>query len=320
MNAVTLEVERLTRRFGERTAVHELSMVARQGEIVGLLGPNGAGKTTAIRLLSTVLAPSGGRFTVAGVPHSRPIELRRRIGVLPESAGYPPHLTGIEYLRFHARLFGLGRTGSAEVTERLLADVGLTERGPSRISTYSRGMRQRLGIARALVNEPAVIFLDEPTLGLDPAGQHAVQELVRTVARERGTTVVLSTHVLPDVEELCSTVLILDRGTVRLTGTVSEVMREAGVRQSGWLRVPIELVERARAALAGISGVVLGVGDEPDGLITMSVTGQAYGRADEGMNLALYQVLDAGVPILRFEADGARLGTAFLALTGDAER
>ncbi len=315
-----LEVERLTKRFGEHTAVHELSFAARAGEVVGLLGPNGAGKTTVIRLLSTVLLPNSGTFTVAGVPHSTPLELRRQIGVLPESFGYPTHLTGFEYLRFHARLFGLGRTTSARVTERLLADVGLAERGSSRILTYSRGMRQRLGIARALVNDPAVILLDEPTLGLDPAGQHHVQELVRTIARDRRTTVLLSTHILTDVEELCTTVLILDRGTVRLTGTVSEVMREAGVRQSGRLRVPIDLVERARSALAEISGVSLDVGDEADGMITISVTGQASSHADDGMNLALYQVLDASVPILRFELDGARLGTAFLALTGDAVR
>jgi ABC-2 type transport system ATP-binding protein len=320
MGNVTLEAVRLTKRFGTRIAVHELNLVARQGEIVGLLGPNGAGKTTAIRLLSTVLPPSSGQFTVAGVPHSRPIELRRRIGVLPESGGYPPHLTGIEYLRFHARLFGLGRTAVARTTERLLADVGLAERGTSRILTYSRGMRQRLGIARALVNDPAVLFLDEPTLGLDPAGQRDVHELVRTIARDRRTTVVLSTHILPDVEELCTTVLILDGGMVRLTGTVSEVMGATGVRQSGRLRVPIDLVDRARSALAGISGVSLVDGGQPDGVITISVTGQAHSRADEGMNLALYQVLDAGVPILRFEVDGARLNTAFLALTGEAGR
>lgn len=311
MNA--LEVIGLTKRFGDRVAVHELSFVAGEGEIVGLLGPNGAGKTTAIRLLSTVITPTAGRFTVAGVPQSRPLELRRHIGVLPESFGYPLHLTGFSYLRFHARLFGLGRVTSAQVADRLLADVGLTERASSRISTYSRGMRQRLGIARAVVNDPAVIFLDEPTLGLDPAGQHGVQELVRTIARDRGTTVVLSTHALNEVEELCSSVLILDGGVVRLAGTVSEVVREAGVRQSGRLRVPIELLDRALAALAEIGGVSL---TARDGVITISATG----RADEAISLALRRMLDAGVPIQQFELDGARLGSAFLALTGKGIR
>ncbi|GAA1718513.1 hypothetical protein GCM10009745_79180 [Kribbella yunnanensis] len=224
----SLEVVRLSKRYGARTAVDELSFTARQGDIIGLLGPNGAGKTTTIRLLTTILRPSGGSFSVAGVPGDRQRAIRERIGVLPESAGYPGRQTGREYLRYSARLFGLRRSEAATVSDRLLADVGLSDRAGSRISTYSRGMRQRLGIARALVNDPEVVFLDEPTLGLDPAGQREVLVTVRDIARTRGATVVLSTHTLTEVEQICTSLLILHRGRLLAEGTVSDVVATAG--------------------------------------------------------------------------------------------
>ncbi|HSV66537.1 MAG TPA: ABC transporter ATP-binding protein [Mycobacteriales bacterium] len=313
MTSVTLEARWLTKRFGTRTAVAEVSFTAEPGEVVGLLGPNGAGKTTTIRLLTTMLVPTSGEFSVAGVGSDQPTEIRRRIGVLPESAGYPGHQTGAEYLRYYARLFGLARPDAVRVAERLLAEVGLAERAGSRIATYSRGMRQRLGIARALVNEPAVVFLDEPTLGLDPAGQRQVLSIVRTIARRSNATVVLSTHLLPEVEEVCTSVVILDRGRVLASGTVAEVTRAAATRRTARLRVPVALVDRAREALAGVAGLTLEADDRPD-VLRLSLAG------DAGTNAALRAVLDAGIPVLSFEADGARLTDAFLTMTGGGAR
>ena len=228
MGTFTLEADRLTKRYGTRTAVDTLSFTTAPGDVLGLLGPNGAGKTTTIRLLTTILEPTSGDFSVAGVPASKPTEIRRRIGVLPERTGYPPHQTGEGFLRYHARLYGQSKHAANDTAERILAEVGLTERGGTLIGTYSRGMRQRLGIARALVNDPAVVFLDEPALGLDPAGQVQVGALIRQIAR-RGTTVVVSTHTLHDVEELCTSVLILDRGKILVAGTPADVTRDAGV-------------------------------------------------------------------------------------------
>jgi ABC-type Na+ transport system ATPase subunit NatA/DNA-binding SARP family transcriptional activator len=201
MATVTVEAMRLTKRYGQRTAEDDLSFTARQGEVLGLLGANGAGKTTTIRLLTTMLTPTGGEFSVAGIPSDRQREIRRRVGVLPESAGYPAHQTGLDYLVYHARLFGMTRPDATRIAGRLLAELGLDERAGTRISTYSRGMRQRLGIARALLNEPAVVFLDEPTLGLDPAGQRQVLGIIRDIAQRSGATVLLSTHALTEVEE-----------------------------------------------------------------------------------------------------------------------
>ncbi|MET8354476.1 MULTISPECIES: ABC transporter ATP-binding protein [unclassified Micromonospora] len=323
MASVQLEAVRLTKRFGDRTAVDGLSFTARQGEVVGLLGPNGSGKTTTIRLLTTVLAPTSGEFSVAGVPCTRPGEIRRRIGVLPESSGYPGHQTGEEYLRYHARLFGNARPDAARVAERLLAEVGLAERGSSRISTYSRGMRQRLGIARALVNDPAVVFLDEPTLGLDPAGQRQMLAIVREIAVVRGATVILSTHTLPDVEEICTSVLILHKGKVLVSGTFGEVTRAVPTQQYAQMRVPIELVGRARQALAGVAGLMTEPADERPDILRISLNGSP--GADKsgtgtGMNAALRAVLSADVPVLSFEAERARLSDAFLAMTGEGVR
>jgi ABC-2 type transport system ATP-binding protein len=281
-----------------------------------VLGPNGAGKTTAIRVLTTILEPTSGTFSVAGVPATRPNEIRARIGVLPESSGYPERQTGQEFLRYHARLFGHSRASARALADELLADVRLAERGGSLVRTYSRGMRQRLGIARALVNEPQVLFLDEPTLGLDPAGQRQILATIRRVADERGATVLLSTHLLAEVEEICSRVLILNRGKLVAQGTVSEVARQAGAPRSARLRVPTEEVDRALSALtrtpvvdrAEVAGGQLG-------WLTVTLA-QGNGRPPDDLVLdALRALIDAQVPLLSFELEGARLSDAFLAMT-----
>ena len=306
--SAAIEARGVEKRYGPLVAVEDLSFAAERGEILGVLGPNGAGKTTAIRVLTTILAPTRGRFEVAGVPHTRPAEIRALIGVLPESAGYPERQTGDEYLRYYARLYGRSRPAARAVAAELLDEVGLADRGRSLISTYSRGMRQRLGIARTLVNEPQVVFLDEPTLGLDPAGQRQVLGTVRRIAGERGATVLLSTHLLAEVEETCSRVLILNRGHVVAQGTVSEVARRAAAPRSGRVRVPEERVEAALVALAPVDEVKAA---QANGRGTLTLT---LAQADS-MNAAVRAVVDAGITLLSSELEGARLSDAFLAVT-----
>jgi ABC-2 type transport system ATP-binding protein len=304
-----VEARGVERRYGSLVAVVDLSFEAQAGEILGVLGPNGAGKTTAIRVLTTILEPTRGSFAVAGVPHTRPAEIRRRIGVLPESAGYPEWQTGEEFLRDHARLYGRSRTDARAVAASLLDELGLGERGGSLIATYSRGMRQRLGIARALVNEPQVVFLDEPTLGLDPAGQRQMLATVRRIASERGATVLLSTHLLAEVEETCSRVLILNRGRVAAEGTVAEVARLAAAPRSGRLRVPPERAEAALQALTAVIGVRAAAADSRPGALVVELA------ESDSLNAALRAVVDAGIPLLAAELEGARLSDAFLAMT-----
>ncbi|GAA0947169.1 ABC transporter ATP-binding protein [Kribbella koreensis] len=307
----SLEVVGLSKRFGVRTAVDELTFTAHQGDIIGLLGPNGGGKTTTIRLLTTILRPSAGAFSVTGIPGDQHSAIRQRIGVLPESAGYPVRQTGREYLRYSARLFGLSRAEATRVTDRLLADVGLSDRAGARISTYSRGMRQRLGIARALVNDPAVVFLDEPTLGLDPAGQREVLVTVRDIAQRRGATVVLSTHTLTEVEQVCTSLLILRRGKLLAAGTVSDVIATVGAQRSGRLRVAPGLIPRAQAALARVSGLEFTGDTDHPGELKLDATSSAQ----EPWDNALRALLDARIAVLAFDTDATRLSDAFLSLT-----
>jgi ABC-2 type transport system ATP-binding protein len=321
MTSMTVEALQLTKQYGARSAVEDVSFAASQGEIVGLLGPNGAGKTTTIRLLTTVLAPTSGKFSIAGHPSTSATEIRQCVGVLPESSGYPAHQTGGEYLRFFARLFGLTRSRARSVAAELLAMVGLEHRAGSPISTYSRGMRQRLGIARALVNDPVVVFLDEPTLGLDPAGQAQVLDIIRTIAKGRDATVVLSTHLLHEVEEACSKVVILNHGRVVVSGSVGEVISKALIKQSAQLRVPLDRVERARNVLAGFPNLTVDqLAEQPDVLNLAADTPRSATSAGSGdvMNAALAAITAAGIPILRFELEGARLSDAFLKMTSEA--
>jgi ABC-2 type transport system ATP-binding protein len=310
--SAAVEARGVEKRYGSLVALADLTFEAQAGEILGVLGPNGAGKTTAIRVLTTILKPTRGGFAVAGVPHTRPAEIRRRIGVLPESAGYPEHQTGEEYLRYHARLYGRGRADARVAAAALLDEVGLGDRAGTLISTYSRGMRQRLGIARALVNVPQVVFLDEPTLGLDPAGQCRMLATVRRIAGERGAMVLLSTHLLAEVEETCSRVLILNRGRVAAEGTVAEIARLAAAPRSGRLRVPPDEAEAALHALAAVDGVRAASADgRPGSLVVQLAEG-------DSLNEALRAVVDAGIPLLAAELEGARLSDAFLAMTDAA--
>jgi ABC-2 type transport system ATP-binding protein len=271
-------------------------------------------------MLTTILAPSRGSFAVAGIPHTRPQEIRRRIGVLPESAGYPAGQTGEEYLTYHARLYGQPRARARELARSLLDELGLLERARSPISAYSRGMRQRLGIARALVNDPVAVFLDEPTLGLDPAGQRQVLRSVRTIARERGAAVLLSTHLLNEVEENCSHVLILDRGRVISEGTVAEVVSRAVAPRRVRLQVAPEEAELTAAALGAVPGIErIEPADGQPGWLTVEFAAGAGENGDAcSPNDALRCLIDAGIALRAFELDGTRLSDAFLAITGAA--
>jgi ABC-2 type transport system ATP-binding protein len=314
-----VEANGIAKRYGAQVALEDLTFTVAAGEIVGVLGPNGAGKTTAIRILTTILRPDRGEFAIAGVPSTEPAKIRARVGVLPESVGYPERQRGEEYLRFHARLFGHSSASARAVARALLDEVGLAERGRSLIATYSRGMRQRLGIARALVNEPAVVFLDEPTLGLDPAGQRDILARVRALAEERGAAVLLSTHLLDEVEENCSRVLILHRARVVAEGAVADIVRRAAAPRQARLRVAPEAVEGALATLRA-PGVVREAAPAPGaaGWITVQLASDVASRDGAPLNAVLARLVDANVPLLACELEGARLSDAFLAVTDGA--
>ncbi len=314
-----LVAEGLCHSYGPRRALRELSFSLEAGRILGFLGPNGAGKTTSIRILTTMLEPSAGRFSVSGIGFEQPEEIRRRIGVLPENIGLPKQMTGIEYLTFFGQLYS--RTAAEAMSHglALLEEVGLDKRKRSLIGTYSHGMRQRLGIARALVNDPVVVFLDEPTLGLDPRGQQELLSLVRRIAQERSAGVVLCSHLLWEIEKVCDDVVILSEGEVVASGSVAEVIR--GTPRTGSqgrvmrIRVAAESMAEAQRVLGALPGVTkVAATAETAGWLRLEV-GESAAEDHRASNRILEALIRADVPIVSLEPEGGRLQDVFLQLT-----
>lgn len=321
-----LVAENLRKSYGPRHALQGLTFSLKAGRVLGFLGPNGAGKTTSIRILTTMMEPESGHFIVDGISSDHPEEIRRRIGVLPENLGFPRQMTGIEYLTYFGQLYGRSRIAAQEYGLALLEDVGLHQRGKSLIGSYSHGMRQRIGIARALLNDPVVVFLDEPTLGLDPRGQKELLELIQKIARERGTGVVLCSHMLSEIESICDDVVILNLGQVVAKGTVAEVVGRVQhnviLRNAMRIQVPASFVANAKQELAEIANIktVTPIG-EMEGWLRLELVEPVNGdasKAYQSNNTILSALIRAKIPILSFEVEGGRLHDVFLHLTEEA--
>lgn len=206
------------------TAVNNLNLHVEKGDMFGFLGPNGAGKTTTIRMLTGLLTPTSGSVYVDGMNVAeRPVEVKRVIGVVPESHGYYYWMNPMEYLIYFAALFGVPKDEANKRANDLLDKVGLSEKKKVPIGQFSRGMKQRLGIAKSLVNNPKVIFLDEPTLGLDPIGQKEVQNLILDINKAQDITVFITSHLLKDIEALCNKVCIVQKGKMIEQGSIEDL-------------------------------------------------------------------------------------------------
>ena len=218
----------LAKRYGNLVALAGLSMTIPRGSVFGFLGPNGAGKTTSVKLLLGLAAPSGGTGEVLGRPIGDRAS-RRRVGYLPELFRYQPWLSAREVLALHCRLADIDRAAWDREIEDALAVVGLKERATSRVSTFSKGMQQRLGLGVALLGDPELVLLDEPTSALDPVGRHDVREIIRAL-RDRGVTVFLNSHLLSEVEQVCDRVAIVDHGKIVADGTLEQLLGADTVR------------------------------------------------------------------------------------------
>lgn len=302
----------LTVAYGDHVAARGISFEVGRGEIFGLLGPNGAGKTSVIRALTTIVPPTSGSAMIAGAPLSDAAAVRAAIGVLPESNGYPSAQTGPSYLRFFGELFGLTRNEADLRAERLLSQLGL-DGVTAPIGTYSRGMRQRLGLCRSLINEPAVLFLDEPTLGLDPAGKEEIVSRLADIAVTDGVAVILCTHLLDEVERVCDRVAILDHAEMVMTGTVDEVIAAASLGSTARVRV-VDTADLARAEqLLRADDAVADVGfdNARPGDIDIRFVADATSPA----TAVLRALTEAGIEIQAFDRNRGSLNDAFLALT-----
>lgn len=223
-----IDVQDVTKSYGRVRALDGLSLTVDDDTTFGLLGTNGAGKTTLLKLLVGLDTPDSGTITVAGESPTDGTRVRERVGYLPEHAGFPGSLTGREVLHFHARMRGVPSDERAHRVERVLHTVGLAEASDRAISGYSNGMNRRLGVGTMLVGEPAVLLLDEPTAGLDPAGIAAFHAIIERITAETDVTVVISGHALAEIDRLCDQVAIIDEGRLRRQGSVASLKQLAG--------------------------------------------------------------------------------------------
>ncbi len=228
MSAI-ISIKNLSKSYGGKKAVDGLNLEIQRGEFYGFLGPNGAGKTTTIRMITGILRGDQGEIIVDSEFVSDKKHLAKLLGVVPESRGFYEWMTASEYLYFFANLYDVPKENQERLITSLLSEVDLLKRRNSTIGTYSRGMKQRLGLARALINDPKILILDEPTLGLDPQGQVMMQRLLKKLS-SAGVTIFLSSHLLDEVSRLCSRIGILHQGRLIAEGTVDELKQKTNMK------------------------------------------------------------------------------------------
>jgi len=292
MNEVVIEASRLKKRYGEFAAVDGIDLSVRRGEIFGLLGPNGAGKTTTILMLMGLTEVTAGRLKVHGFdPVREPLEVKRHVGYLPDSVGFYDYITAEQNLRYTARLAGIPRDEIGERIEEALSQVGLDAVAKQKTGAYSRGMRQRLGLAEVLMKKAEIAILDEPTSGLDPQATFEFLELIRGL-KAQGLTVLLSSHLLDRVQAVCDRVALFHKGKIALQGTVLEL--SAAVLGAGFNRaIKIRNADPARL-LNGIPGLTRVI-DDGDGDYRVV--------ADRDVRAAVARSLIAGgATLLKFDA------------------
>jgi len=237
VNNILVQVERLTRCYGDARVVDEVSFSLSRGQILGFLGPNGAGKSTTLRMLTGVLAPDAGRIVIGGVDLlDQPAQAKRALGYLPEQPPLYRELTVDEQLHYSARLHGLGRTASDHAVAHIKQRCGLTEVSRHLIGHLSKGYRQRVGIAQAVLHDPAVMVLDEPTVGLDPIQSREIRKLIHELGQERG--VILSSHLLAEVQVLCTHVQIMRAGRLMYSGALADLDCSQSTRLRIGLKTP----------------------------------------------------------------------------------
>ena len=311
-----IEVENLTKKFGSFVAVNQLNFSIGEGEVFGLLGPNGAGKTTTVRMLAGLISSTQGSAKVKGyVINRESLKVRETVGVLTENPSLYEKLTAFENMDFFAQAYGL--TDPAQKSQRIqemLQFFGLWERRNDKVATFSKGMKQKLAIARALVHKPSIIFLDEPTSGLDPESSKEVRDLVAKLSHHEKSTILLCTHHLEDAEKLCSRVMIINKGTSVIVGTPDELRNK--INGVPTVEVTLEqvgpkLVEAAKQ----VSEVKQVVVDELNCKLTVSVQ-----NTQSGTPKIVKKLVEAGGLILGVKVVRPSLEEAYLKLIKEEQK
>ena len=307
MQSPVIQTEGLTKSYGDRVAVNHLNLTVTSKQIHGFLGPNGAGKTTTIKMLVGLLRPDSGSLKILGTDAAgdKP-KIRQRIGYMPELPKFPKHLTGLELLDVYGRMYGMPKTQRRTQSQQLLKLVGLEGRGKDKIGKYSKGMQQRIGIAQALLNDPELVILDEPSIGLDPVGMVEVRDMVKGIVKG-GQTVFFSSHLLAEVQQICDHVTIINFGNMLFTGTLDEVTTKAGPNR----RLVIEVQKSSDAILQALKTLTFATVEATNNTYTLALKTTNDVRADVSR-----AVSNAGGVILRMEEQGGGLEDAFMNLVG----
>lgn len=306
-----IEVRNLSKYYGNRCAVDKISFTVAEGEIVGFLGPNGAGKTTTIRVLTCFHPADDGSATVAGHNvFTESMEVRRRVGYLPESVPLYPEMRVREYLQFRGRIRGLDRAARQAAIERVTHRCWLSEVIDRPIAQLSKGYRQRVGLADALIHNPKVLILDEPTVGLDPSQVRETRSLIRELAQDH--TVMLSSHILPEVEATCQRIIIINRGRIVASGTTAELRERVAGEQSvvTEIRGPRDAIE---SGLRGITGVTHVRVEQRDGWLRVNLATR------EDVREAVFQAAAKnGWAVRELRREGATLEDFFVKIVASA--
>jgi len=314
-----IEISRLTKRFGDLTAVDDLSISIGAGEIFGFIGPNGAGKSTTMKVLACLLKPDQGAATVDGLSVQGDGDaIRQRIGYMPDFIGYYDDLTVDEYLQFFASAFRLPRRKRRSVVDGVLELTDLTEKRDAMVVSLSRGMSQRLGVARVLIHDPKVLLLDEPASGLDPRARIEMRSLLSELAR-MGKTLMVSSHILSELAEMCSSIGIIERGKLVFAGSIDD----AYARVKGGERVLIRL--ESSEHLERIIPSVISVLSADERVASAEADADKPGAirvtlesGEHGHHFLIERVIEGGGRIGAFEPQGVNLEDAFLSLTKGA--
>jgi len=314
MNTPVITINKLSRHFKETIALNSLSLEVGAGEIFGFLGHNGAGKTTTVRLLNGVIEPTSGSMCVLGLdPQVDGPALRARTGVLTETPSLDERLTAWDNLSIYADLYGMPRKTVKPRLQELLTEFELADRAVERVSGYSKGMKQRLALARALLHKPELLFLDEPTSGLDPLAAHHVNDLVERLARREGCTVFLCTHNLVEAQKLCDRVAILEHGRLVALGTPTELTRQYVRRLGVEIEVSEEQVPAALSVLRGLPDMVLGEAAQPNGALVVTI------NKHESIPDVLACLVQNHVRVYRLAAQEANLEQVYFTLHEEKE-
>ena len=311
-----IEIRDLSKTFAKRLAVDHVNLTVESGEIFGLVGPNGAGKTTTMRMLVTLLQPDHGEILVGG--HSvgkAPREVRRLIGFMPDSFGVYGDMTVQEYLDFFGACYQIPPAQRLSLINDLLELVDITHRRDDMVDTLSRGLKQRLGLARVLIHDPNILVLDEPASGLDPRARVEIRELLLEIAR-LGKTIIFSSHILADVAELCTRVGIMEGGKLVAVGTLDELTEKAVphrlIRVAFLNQIQVENAQSALAALPGISAVRAQDGLGKADWVTLEAE---FIGDDEALRVLLANLIAQGLPIVHFSEDTHNLEEVFMRTT-----